>query len=129
MLWRDGREQMNQIEATRIISDEYSAKILMATYLRPKNAIELSQRLGIPMAACYRRIKTLELAGLLQCVGRSLTQKGKRISNYNSQLKDAQINFENGQMTVRFGLKSGKNWDFGGTWAPLDALVPNPLPG
>ncbi|MBI5000544.1 MAG: winged helix-turn-helix transcriptional regulator [Euryarchaeota archaeon] len=120
---------MNQIEATRILSDEYSAKILIATYLRPKNAIELSQRLGIPMAACYRRIRTLERAGLLQCVGRSLTQKGKRISNYVSQLKDAQITLENGQLRVRFGLKSGTSWDFGGVWSPLDALVPNQQAG
>jgi len=57
---------MNPIEASKIITDEYSAKILVATYKKPKSALELSHRFGIPIAACYRRmvpLKTLEANG------------------------------------------------------------------
>jgi hypothetical protein len=110
---------MDPISASRMITDEYAAKILIATYRRPKNAIELSQKLGIPIAACYRRIKALEKARLLTCTERILTQKGKRISVYISELKNAYIFMENGQLRVRFDMKNGLTQDFGGVWDPM----------
>jgi predicted transcriptional regulator len=110
------------LEASRLITDEYSAKILVATYKKPKSAIELSREYGIPIAACYRRIHALEKAGLIRCTERALTQKGKRISLYLSQLKNAYIFFENGKLRVRFQLASGSTQDFGGDWKAVDVL-------
>jgi predicted transcriptional regulator len=107
---------MDPLEASRLITDEYSAKILVATYKKPRSAIELSREYAIPIAACYRRIHALERAELLTCVERALTQKGKRISLYMSQLKNAYIFFENGKLRVRFHLASGVTQDFGGDW-------------
>jgi len=69
---------MTPLEASQLLTDEYSAKILLATYKRRISAQEISQRYGIPIAACYRKIRILEEAGLIQCVDRILTQKGKR---------------------------------------------------
>ncbi len=74
----DENGTMNPLEASQLLTDEYSAKILLATYKRRISAQEISQRYGIPIAACYRKIRTLEEAGLIQCVDRILTQKGKR---------------------------------------------------
>jgi len=105
---------MDAIEASKIISDEYSAKILTATFRRPKSAITLSQDLGIPIAACYRRIKMLETAQLIRCEERVLTQKGKRMSVYISNLKNAFIFLENGKLRVRFEMKSGVTVDYDG---------------
>ncbi|UCE72983.1 MAG: helix-turn-helix transcriptional regulator [Methanomassiliicoccales archaeon] len=115
-----GQTDMNPIEASKIITDEYSAKILVATYKRPKSALELSHRFGIPIAACYRRIHLLEKVGLLTCVDKVLTQKGKRIKIYLSQLKNAYIFFEKGKLRVRFELKTGTVENFGGEWTPMD---------
>jgi hypothetical protein len=115
----DRVKNMNPIDASRLVTDEYSAKILMATVRRPKHAVELSQKLGIPIAACYRRIHALERAKLLMCVERVLTQKGKRISVYISQLKNAFISIENGQMKVRFDMRSGASEEFGGAYDPV----------
>ncbi len=112
--------EMNPIEASKIITDEYSAKILVATYKKPKSALELSHRFGIPIAACYRRIHLLEKVGLLTCVDKVLTQKGKRIKIYLSQLKNAYIFFEKGKLRVRFELKTGTVENFGGEWTPMD---------
>ncbi|MFQ5883573.1 MAG: ArsR/SmtB family transcription factor [Thermoplasmata archaeon] len=114
---------MDPLEASRLITDEYSAKILVATYKKPKSAIELSREYGIPIAACYRRIHALEKAGLIRCTERALTQKGKRISLYLSQLKNAYIFFENGKLRVRFQLASGLTEDFGGDWKAIDVLA------
>ncbi|MCJ2520831.1 MAG: helix-turn-helix domain-containing protein [Candidatus Thermoplasmatota archaeon] len=111
---------MDPLEASRLITDEYSAKILVATFKKPKSAIELSREYGIPIAACYRRIHVLEKAGVLSCVERALTQKGKRISLYMSQLRNAYIFFENGKLRVRFQLASGVTQDFGGDWQAIE---------
>ncbi len=67
---------------------------------------------GIPIAACYRRIKSLETVGLIKCVGKALTRKGKRIGIYSSQLKNAYIFFEDGKIKVRFELLNGKVVNF-----------------
>lgn len=115
---------MDPLEASRLVTDEYSAKILVATFKKAKSAIDLSREYGIPIAACYRRIHALEHAGLLRCTERALTQKGKRISLYMSQLKNAYIFFENGRLRVRFQLATGITKDFGGDWRAVD--VPEP---
>lgn len=113
---------MNPLQASQLLTDEYSAKILLATYKRRISAQEISQRYGIPIAACYRKIRTLEEAGLIQCVDRILTQKGKRKNLYTSCLKNAYIFFENGRLRARFQLATGVVQDFGGDWNGVDFL-------
>jgi len=56
---------MDALQVTQTIMDEYSARILLGTFDRPASAIELGRRFGIPIAACYRRIKELEGLGLV----------------------------------------------------------------
>ena len=88
---------MHALETSRLLTEEYTAKILLATMGKPKSAFELSERLNIPIAACYRKIRVLEEAGLLVCDERKLTQAGKRMSVYRSRVLNAQIVFENGK--------------------------------
>lgn len=114
---------MDVIDASRLITDEYAAKILVATYRRPKSAIELSHKLGIPIAACYRRIHSLEKAGFLTCSERVLTQKGKRMSVYISNLKNAYIFFEDGTLKVRYEMKTGSQKEMSGEWNMLDIMI------
>lgn len=58
----------------------------------------------------------LESAGLIICVDRILSQKGKRLNLYQSQLKNAYIFFGSGKLRVRFQLATGVVEDFGGEW-------------
>ncbi len=113
---------MNPLEASQLLTDEYSAKILLATYKRKISAQEISGRYGIPIAACYRKIRILEDAGLIECVDRILTQKGKRKNLYTSKLKNAYIFFENGKLRARFHLANGAVKDFGGDWNGMEFL-------
>ncbi len=113
---------MNPLEASQLLTDEYSAKILLATYKRKISAQEISGRYGIPIAACYRKIRILEDAGLIECVDRILTQKGKRKNLYTSKLKNAYIFFESGRLRARFHLANGAVKDFGGDWNGMDFL-------
>lgn len=114
--------KMTPLEASQLLTDEYSAKILLATYKRRISAQEISQKYGIPIAACYRKIRTLEQAGLIECVDRILTQKGKRKNLYTSCLRNAYIFFENGKLRARFQLATGAIKDFGGDWNGMDLL-------
>src|SRR2546422_894741 len=113
---------LSPLEASQLLTDEYSAKILLATYKRKISAQEISQRYGIPIAACYRKIRILEEVGLIECVERILTQKGKRKNLYTSCLRNAYIFFENGKLRARFQLATGQVKDFGGDWNGLDLM-------
>ena len=115
------QSEMSAFEASNIITDEYAVKILVATYRTAKSAIELSHRFGIPIAACYRRIHTLENVGLLTCIDKVLTQKGKRVKIYISQLKNAYIFFERGKFRVKFEMKTGETENFVGECFPSEA--------
>ncbi|MGI0149730.1 MAG: hypothetical protein ACREDF_09405 [Thermoplasmata archaeon] len=53
--------------ARQTVMSEYSARILLGTFDRAASALELSRRFGIPIAACYRRIKELGGLGLGYC--------------------------------------------------------------
>jgi predicted transcriptional regulator len=103
---------MDPIEASQLITDEYSAKILIATFKRKLSAQELSSKCGIPIAACYRKIKVLMDSGLLEEVDRVLTRTGKRKSRYTSKLKSALIFYEGGRLKVRFELTTGAIKEF-----------------
>jgi predicted ArsR family transcriptional regulator len=100
---------MHALETSQLLTEEYAAKILLATMGKPKSAFDLSEKLGIPIAACYRKIKLLESAGLIFCCERRLTQAGKRISMYKSKVKNAQIIFEKNKLTARIEMMDGSS--------------------
>jgi len=110
---------MKALEASRIITDEYSARILMATLDNPKTAVELSREMNIPIAACYRRIKTLEEYGLIKCVEMRPTFEGKHIAAYESMLRRAFVFLENGAVKTRFEMTTGECEDYFMDWHTL----------
>ena len=107
---------MDMLRASQLLTDEYSVKILTATVRQARSAQDIANRFGIPIAACYRRIKDLEAAGLLVCQERRLSQQGKRVSYYISMLKNAYVFFEDGHLRVKFQLKTGGADRFGADW-------------
>jgi predicted ArsR family transcriptional regulator len=107
---------MDVLRVSQLLTDEYSVKILVATVRQPRSAQDIAMKFGIPIAACYRRIKDLESAGLLVCQERRLSQQGKRVSFYISMLKNAYVFFEDGHLRVKFQLKTGGADRFGSDW-------------
>ncbi|MBX8632363.1 MAG: winged helix-turn-helix domain-containing protein [Thermoplasmata archaeon] len=97
---------------SQLLTDEYAARILTAVMKVPRSAQQLSASYGIPIAACYRRIRLLEKYGLIECRERRLSQQGKRISYYISTVKNAYIFFEGGRLRVRLDLVSGATREF-----------------
>ena len=107
---------LGPVEATRILTDVYSARILSATSRRPKSPQDISEECGIPIAACYRRIKKLTSVGFLECAGRPLTQEGKRVRVYKCKIFNAKIFFKDGKFLAKFLYEDGRRSDFGGEW-------------
>lgn len=112
--------QIDLLKITQLLTDEYSVKILVATLRCPHSVQEISEDYGIPIAACYRRVKELEKAGLIECVERRLSPRGKRVSYYLSLLKNAYVFFEKGKLRVRFQLKTGGADPYGDKWHEID---------
>ncbi len=108
------------LRVSQLLTDEYSVKILVATVRQPRSAQDIAMKFGIPIAACYRRIKDLESAGLLVCQERRLSQQGKRVSYYLSMLKNAYVFFEDGHLRVKFQLKTGGADRFGSDWHEVE---------
>ncbi len=91
---------MDAFNMFRLMLDEYSSRILELTAPGPKNAIELSDALGIPIAACYRRIRALKDAGILKEEGRAVSIGGKLVATYRSSVESAEVMLTDGRLRV-----------------------------
>jgi len=116
-----GKEDL--LGKSRLLTDEYAVKILMATVRSPRSAQQISEQFGIPIAACYRRIRDLEVAGLIRCTERRLSRQGKRVCFYQSRVRTAALQYENGRLKVRFTmLDEGPDND----WQDVDLSADRP---
>src|SRR6059036_4307628 len=95
---------MEPLQLSQTVMDEYSARILMGTFERPVSALELSRRFGIPIAACYRRIKELEGLGLVYCEQAEPSRNGRGLQLYRSRLRSVRIAFDEGKLHARVEL-------------------------
>src|SRR6266511_4140990 len=95
---------MQPLQVSQTIMDEYSARILLGTSSGPVSAIDLSRRFGIPIAACYRRIKDLERLGLMFCERELPSRNGKGLQLFRSRLKSVRIALEDGRLSARVEL-------------------------
>ena len=96
---------MDPLEASRLVTDEYSAKILVATFKKPRSAIDLSREYGIPIAACYRRIRQLEQLGLVYCESSLPSRNGKGLQLFRSRLLSVRVSLEEGHLRARVVLQ------------------------
>lgn len=91
---------MDAFDEFRLLLDEYSSQILELTGSGPLNATELSEALGIPIAACYRRIRALRDAGLLREEGRAVSIGGKLVATYRNAVDKAEVLLQDGRLRV-----------------------------
>jgi predicted ArsR family transcriptional regulator len=115
---------MEREEAAKLVTDRYSSQIIFATNMRPKSAQGLAQQCGIPIAACYRRIKALEQIGVIEYKERFLNQRGKWVRLYLSNVKGMDVLFEGGKMLVKVSFKDGRTKNIGGEAVPEGTGTP-----
>ena len=92
---------MREKDVSRLLTDEYAERILVATQSVARSVQEISDKYDIPIAACYRKIHELEEAGSL--------------------LKSAQLVYEGGIFRVKFEFDGEK--DISGKWIELNAAL------
>ena len=100
---------MEPLLVSQTVMDEYAARILLGTFEQAVSALELGRRFGIPIAACYRRIKELEGLGVLYCESELPSRNGKGLQLFRSRLKSVRISLEDGKLRARveIGLQGG----------------------
>ncbi|MCJ7489507.1 MAG: winged helix-turn-helix domain-containing protein, partial [Thermoplasmata archaeon] len=91
-----------------LVLDKHTSRILDLTSDRPFNAGELSELVGIPLAACYRRIRALKEAGLLKEDSKVQSEGGKSVSAYKSTMDSAEVVLEDGRLSIQMSVE-GKN--------------------
>jgi len=112
---------MREKDISRLLTDEYAERILVATQAQPRSVQEISDKYDIPIAACYRKIHELEEAGFLRCARVVTTPKGKAMKLYQSNLIRANLVYEGGAFKVMFEFHGEQPMN--GRWIPL-----NPAP-
>jgi len=102
---------MDAFDEFRLLLDEYSSRILQLTSSSRLNATELSDALGIPIAACYRRIRALKDAGLLREEGRAVSIGGKLVATYKNAVDKAEVLLQDGRLKVVIRANGGDKED------------------
>src|SRR5437899_6967342 len=96
---------MREKDVSRLLTDEYAERILVATQITSRSVQEISDKYDIPIAACYRKIHELEEAGFLNVAEIVTTPKGKTMKLYQSLLKSAQLVYQKGIFKGEFELE------------------------
>jgi DNA-binding Lrp family transcriptional regulator len=92
---------MDPFEMLGLVLDKYTSRILHLTSERALNATELSDAIGIPPAACYRRIRALKGAGLLKEGSKVVSEGGKSVSTYRSAIDNVEVMLQDGRLRIR----------------------------
>ena len=108
---------MREKAISRLLTDDYAERILVATYFYPRSVQEISDKYDIPIAACYRKMHDLEDAGLIEVEKIVTTSKGKNMKLYKSQLKSACIMFQEGHFRIR--LEFNHDEDINNRWIKI----------
>ncbi|WP_129115108.1 helix-turn-helix domain-containing protein [Halegenticoccus tardaugens] len=82
-------------EIIEVLGNKYNAEILSAAS-EPLSAQELSDRLGVPIATCYRRINELTETDLLELHDQPLSDEHRRIKVYRRNVDAVHVTFEHG---------------------------------
>jgi len=93
------------LNLSRLLADEYSGRILSLTFSQPRSVQEISALSGIPIAVAYRRMISLEAAGLVKCLRTDVSESGKKCKYYLCQVDMARLTFREGRFEVEVEWK------------------------
>ena len=97
MIIKDEKQKKVIVNA---LLDEYSRKILDSTIDEAKSITDIMREQDIPMTSTYRRVKLLMDNKLVKVERSMVTDDGKRYFLYLSNIKDASIRFNKGELIV-----------------------------
>jgi predicted transcriptional regulator len=86
------QEDTRGADLVQALGSKYSAEILGATG-EPRSAQELSNRLEVPIATCYRRIEDLTEVGLLELEESVLSDDNRQVEVYRRGVDELTVGF------------------------------------
>ena len=95
------------LAAVSVLADAYALRILNALTNEAKTASELVRTASLPPAACYRRLRALEAAGLISSAGSVATRGGKPAQKYRAEVSAVHVVYDGGRLAVRLDLRAG----------------------
>lgn len=87
-------------DVVKILSDEYSRRIVFALSSKAMTVEEISKEQNIPMSTCYRRIHSLLSHGMIRVDRTIISDDGKKFICYVSAFENASISVEGGELKV-----------------------------
>ncbi len=91
------------------LADRYSREILSISTDTEFSAVQLINELGIPRATVYRKLKLLEEAGLIKHFKTVINLAGNEEKYYRCLLHRANVNLNNGKLSVDLDVEKGDN--------------------
>jgi len=80
-------------DTLRVLGNKYNVEILAAAD-EPRTAQELSDELDIPQSTCYRRVKELSEAGLLEVEDGLPGDDGSHSERYQRRVSRLEVEFD-----------------------------------
>ncbi|UCE81042.1 MAG: helix-turn-helix transcriptional regulator [Methanobacteriota archaeon] len=93
-----------ELGIAQILTDQYNMNILAATSYKARSARELAFMFDIPLASCYRKLRELSAANLVEQDGSELTADGKRYKVYRSRIGSVTLIYEKGMLHLKLDL-------------------------
>lgn len=100
------------------LGNDYNIEILSAA-VEPHSAQELSEKLDVPIATCYRRIEELTEADLLEHHDRVLTDERRRTNVYRRNVDEVCIEFDDEDFTVNLAERTDVQNRLDDVWRTL----------
>jgi len=88
------------LEIVKAFSDDYSRRIILALISKALAVEEISAQERIPLSTCYRRVRELEVSGILRVNKPIIWKDGKKYICYKTTFKSASIDFDSGRLSV-----------------------------
>jgi DNA-binding Lrp family transcriptional regulator len=87
-------------DLVRMLSDEYSRKIVQSAMAQARSVEDFSRESRIPLSTCYRRVRDLVNDGILIVEKIVITPDGKKYELFRSVYQAIRVDFADGNLTV-----------------------------
>jgi len=113
------------IGVVKVLSDEYSRKILLSVISNSLPIEEISKEQNIPVSTCYRRVHEMLSFGILKPERTIIREDGKKYICYRSAIKNATIQLDSGELKVDVVLNRDPSDKLGALWSNVRSGAPS----
>lgn len=85
----------------RILSKPDARKLVLASFVRPRSALELSYLTGVPIARCYRLLWRLRRGGLIEIHGAHIRPTGRAKLLFRGKLRGLMLFMRDNRLLAR----------------------------